>query len=348
MKRVLPVLLFVAGPSWAQALKPVATIGLPGPAGQRFDYLTMDYDDHYLLSAHLGPGILYVVDVRTNQLVKAISGFPEITGIEYIPGLKKVYTSDRGETKVGVVDLRQMRVIARIPLTDNPNGSTYAAEFGKLYVSTSGTEEAVIDVRTDALVKSFEFPGTGMPQYDSVGKKVYVNLHNGEIAEIDPASDTVAGQYSIAGCEHNHGLALDVEGRRAFVLCNGNDFMVVFDLDAHRSVARIPIPSGSDVVKFDPGLKRAYVACSSGFISVVEEQDPNHFLKLEDFPVEVNVHSLAVDVRTHRVYAPEQQEQGQPVSKIVVYEPEEGSAVPTSDPKASRSMPRKRLAQDFP
>src|SRR5262249_267061 len=150
---------------------------LPGAPGQRFDYLTVDYEDHYLLSAHLEPGILYVIDTKTNRLVQAIPGVPEITGVEYVPGLKKVYTSNRGQSQVGVVDLKQMQVIGRIPLTDKPNCSTYAEGFGKIYVSTYGTQEAVIDVRKDALVKSMQFTGTGVPQYDSVGKKVYVNLH---------------------------------------------------------------------------------------------------------------------------------------------------------------------------
>ena len=47
-------------------LKQVATIDLPGPAGKRFDYLTIDYDDGYLLSAHLGAGLL-VRDRSQNQ-----------------------------------------------------------------------------------------------------------------------------------------------------------------------------------------------------------------------------------------------------------------------------------------
>jgi DNA-binding beta-propeller fold protein YncE len=322
MRILLRVLLLfcVSGQVWGQTLKRVATIDLPGPVGQRFDYLTIDYEDHYLLSAHLGPGIMYVIDTRTNRLVKAIPGVPEITGLEYVPGLKKVYTSNRGENKVGVVDLKQMRLTGKIALTDKPNGSTYAEPFGKMYVSTYGTEEAVFDVRKDVQTKSLKFEGTGMPQYDSVGRKVYVNLHNGEIAEIDPASDSVVGKYPIANCERNHGLALDPTGRRAFVLCNGNRSFVVFDLDGHRAVANIPVPMGSDVVKFDPGLKRVYVACSSGAISVIQEDDPDHFRKLEDFPVETNVHSLAVDAETHRVYAPEEQEKGKPVARMVIYE----------------------------
>jgi len=76
----------------------------------------------------------------------------------------------------------------------------------------------------------------------------------------------------------------------------------------------------ADVVQFDPGLGRIYVACFSGAISVFQEDDPNHFRKLADFRVARKVHSLAVDIETHRVYAPEQEENGRPVARMVVYE----------------------------
>jgi DNA-binding beta-propeller fold protein YncE len=304
-------------------LKRVATIDLPGPVGQRFDYLTVDYEDHYVLSAHLGPGILYVIDARTNGLVRAIPGVPEITGLEYVPGLKKVYTSNRGETKVGVVDLNQMRIATRIAIGQKPNGSTYAEPFHKMYISTYGDEENIIDVQKDVVVKTLHFSeGTATPQYDAVGRKVFVNLHggNGAVAEVDPSSDVVLGRYPAPGCHSGHGMALDPTGRRAFILCNGNHVLTIFDLDRHRTVTTIPIPSNADVVKFDPGLKRVYAACASGAISVIQEDDPDHFRKLEDFHVEPNVHSLAVDVETHRVYAPEQEESGRPVARMVVYD----------------------------
>jgi hypothetical protein len=41
---------------------------------------------------------------------------------------------------------------------------------------------------------------------------------------------------------------------------------------------------------------------------------------LEDFPVQPKVHSLAVDTETHRVYVPEEEEDGKPVARMVVYE----------------------------
>jgi hypothetical protein len=67
--------------------------------------------------------------------VKAIPGVPEITGLEYVPGLRKVYTSDRGETKVGVVALDRMQVIKRIRIGQKPNGSAYAEPFAKMPVT---------------------------------------------------------------------------------------------------------------------------------------------------------------------------------------------------------------------
>jgi hypothetical protein len=306
-----------------QTLKQIAKFDLPGPEGQRFDYLTVDDEDHFLLSAHLGPGILYVIDLQSNKVVKAVPGLAGITGLEYVPGTHKVYTSDWGEEKIGIVDLQSMTVIKRLPTAAKPNGSTYASPFHKVYVSdTLGKAVAVVDVTKDEIVKTIEFASeTGMPQYDSSSRKVYVNLRNtNEVAEIDPATDTLLGKYPVDGCQFNHGMAIDPERQRAFLLCSGNRTFTVFALNTHKSVAHLPMPAGADVVKFDPGLRRIYVACSSGFISVFEEKDADHYQKLQDFPVEKMVHSLAVDLATHRVYAPEQEERGTPVARMVVYE----------------------------
>jgi hypothetical protein len=321
---LLGLSLIAARESAGQSLKRIGVIDLPGPKGQRFDYLTMDDEDHYLLSAHLGPGILYVIDVRTNAPVRAILGVPGITGLEYVPGLHKAYTSDWGEEKIGVVDLRRMEVVKRLPTAEKPNGSAYASEYRKVYVSdTNGKAVAIVDVDADSIVKTLQFKSeTGMPQYDSVAKKIYVNLRStNEIAEIDPATDTVVGIYPVAGCRYNHGMAIDSQHHRAFLLCAGNHRLTVLALDTHQSIAHFPLPQGADVVKFDSELGRAYAACSSGFISVIQEDDPGHFRKLEDFPVQRLVHSLAVDTATHRVYAPEQEEGGRPVARIVIYEP---------------------------
>ncbi len=313
----------VSAQSAPALLKQVATIDLPGPKGKRFDYLTIDDPDHYLLSAHLAAGLLYVIDMQTNQLVKAIPDVPGAEGVEFVPELGKVYTSDWYENAIGVIDLKQMKVIKKIPTESKPDGSTYAAPFHKLYVSDErGKAEAIVDVREDKIIKTLHFESeTGMPQYDPASRRVYLNLQDQNVlAEIDPATDTVVGRYPVGKCKGNHGMALDVEHSLAFLACEENNLMAVFDLKKHEAIAFLPLAEDPDVIKFDPGLGRIYVACGSGAISVFKEDDPAHFRKLGDFPVQKKVHSLAVDEKTHRVYTPEEQENGKPAAKMIVYE----------------------------
>ena len=153
-------------------LRRVTEFEVPGPPGKRFDYLTIDPDDHYLISAHLAAGQTYVIDLRTNKVVATVADTPGAEGVEYVSELKKFYTSNAGDNTIGVVDLRQMKVVKKLPTERKPDGSAYAAPFHKLYVSDErGKAEAIVDVTKDEIVKTLHFNSeTGMPQYDSVAR----------------------------------------------------------------------------------------------------------------------------------------------------------------------------------
>ena len=306
-----------------QTLKEITKFDLPGPAGKRFDYLTIDEDDHYLISAHLAADQTYVIDLTTNKVVATVRDTPGAEGVEYVPDQRKFYTSNAHDNTIGVVDLKQMKVIKKLRTESKPDGSTYAGPFHKLYVSDErGKAEAIVDVTNDEIVKTLRFDSeTGMPQYDPVARKVYVNLQDQNIfAVIDPSTDEVVGRYPVGKCKGNHGMALDPEHHRAFLSCEGNELMTVFDLDKNTPVAFLPLAGGPDVIKFDPGLQRIYVACYTGAISVFHEDDADHYRKLEDFRVQHAVHTVAVDLKTHRLYTPEQEEDGKSVARMVVYE----------------------------
>ena len=304
-------------------LRKLTEFDLPGPGGKRFDYLTVDAEDHYLLSAHLAAKQTYVIDLKTNKVIATITDTPGAEGVEYVPKFKKFYTSNAYDNTIGVVDLKEMKVVKKLKTEAKPDGSTYAAPFHKLYVSDEhGKAEAVVDVSKDEIIKTLHFDSeTGMPQYDPIARKVYVNLQDQDIfAVIDPAIDEVVGRYPVGRCKGNHGMALDPEHHRAFLSCEGNELMTVFDLDKHAPIAFLPLAADPDVIKFDSGLGRIYVACYSGAISIYHEDDADHYRKLEDFRVQHAVHSLAVDLETHKVYTPEQEEDGKPVARMVVYE----------------------------
>ena len=110
-------------------LRKITAFDLPGPGGKRFDYLTIDEDDHYLISAHQ----TYVIDLRTNCVVAIVTNTPGAEGVEYVSELKKFYTSNAHDDTIGVVDLKQMKVIKKLKTESKPDGSTYAAPFHKLF-----------------------------------------------------------------------------------------------------------------------------------------------------------------------------------------------------------------------
>src|SRR5438552_16332364 len=84
-----------------RTLKKITAFDLPGPGGKRFDYLTIDEDDHYLISAHLAADQTYVIDLRTNRVVVVVTNTPGAEGVEYVSELKKFYTSNAHDDTIG-------------------------------------------------------------------------------------------------------------------------------------------------------------------------------------------------------------------------------------------------------
>src|SRR5438270_13708809 len=161
-------------------LRQIASIELPGPKGKRFDYLTIDPSRHLLFSTHLGAGLLYAIDLKTNKLVKTFKDLPGIEGVEIAADVKKAYTSNWLENKIGVIDLVQMKLIRKIPTESKPDGIAYAPEFHKIYVSDERAHaEAAVDTRKDAIITTLHFQSeTGNPRYDPISKRIYVNLQD--------------------------------------------------------------------------------------------------------------------------------------------------------------------------
>ena len=152
--------------------------------------------------------------MRLKQTNEVDPGLQGITGLEYVPGLHKVYTSDWREEKIGVVDLRTMSVVKRLPTESKPNGMAYATPFRKVYVvNTLGRAVSIIDVDKDEIVKVLRFNSeAGTPGYDALRS-------TNEVAEIDASTDRMIDRYPVEGCVFDHGMAVDSEHHRAFLLC---------------------------------------------------------------------------------------------------------------------------------
>ena len=286
----------------------------------RLDYQSLDSDKGRLYIAHLGSDLMTVFDVNKQIVIGDVKDLKRVHGVLAVPELHRVYASATGSNELAIIDDTTLQVIARAPAGEYPDGVAYASKANKIYVSDlPGKTDTVIDAKTNQVVTTIALGGgAGNTQYDSVSEHIFVTVHGqNELAEIDPNKDKVIGRYPLPGCSGSHGLNIDSEHRLAFVACEKNAKLAVFDLDAKKMTAIHTVGADPDVLAFDKGFSRLYVSAESGVISIFDERGKS-LVKIGEGFFAANAHSVAVDSRTHRVYFPLQNVGGKPVLRIAL------------------------------
>jgi len=300
-------------------LRTLRDVPLSGGA-TRFDYQSFDPNIGRLYIAHLGDGALTVFDTNKELVVGDVRDLPRVHGLIAVPDVHRIYASATGSNELAVIDDSTLQIVARVPAGDYPDGIAYATKVKKLYVSDlHGKTDTVIDANTNQRLTTIKLGGgAGNTQYDSVSEHIFVTVHGqNQLAEIDPTKDQVVARYAIAGCSEPHGLLIDSEHQLAFIACEDNAKLAVFDLEAKKMTAIHSVGADPDVLAFDKGFGRLYVSAESGVITIFDEHGRN-LEKVGEGLFAPNAHSVAVDSKTHRVYFPLQNVGGKPVLRIAV------------------------------
>jgi YVTN family beta-propeller protein len=305
-------------PADATIFRSIVDVPLPGSAS-RFDYQSLDATSGRLFVAHMGADQVIVFDTRTQQVIKTVEGIQTPTGVLAVPELGRIFVAAAGSHDVAVIDAESLEVIAQIGHIGFPDGLDYAPAAKQVFVSDeSGGGELVIDGTTDEVVTTIDIGGqAGNTHYDPGSGCILVAVQSvNQLAVIDPTTDRLVARYDIdADCQSPHGFVIDAPQRRAFVTCEDNAILVIVDLETMAATATYPVGEGPDVLAFDPGWRRLYVASEAGVISVFDEQGT------ELNPVgecqASHAHSVAVDPVTHQIYLPLENVDGKPVLRVL-------------------------------
>ena len=303
-------------------LQTIADIPLPGGT-TRFDYQSLDPLTHRLFVAHLGAGMVTVVDVQSKRVVANVTDVAGVHGVLVIPELGRVYASATDAHQIVVIDEQTLQVLTRIPAGTYPDGLAYVPARHEVFVSDeAGGSDLVIDTQTNRLVATIPLGGeAGNTQYDPVSGHIYVDVQTqNALAAIDPATNAVVARYPLTGCTHDHSLLIDASQRLAFVACDGNATLLLLDLGTMQVLERQPVGDSPDVLALDGGSHLLYVASESGVLSVFDEQT-RALRKIGEGYVAADAHSVAVDPATHALYLPLQEVNGRPVLRIARFLP---------------------------
>jgi YVTN family beta-propeller protein len=291
-------------PQLSQAQTYVAdkTIALPGDGG--YDYLAVDQVNRRLYVSH-GTSV-HVIDLATEQPVGAVNNMKGVHGIAIVNKLNRGFISDGKANAVVAFDLKTLKVIATIALTDasGPDAIMYDPYSNHVFsFNGESNNSSVIDPATLKQVGTVALGGA--PEFSVAdGKgKIYNNLEDkSSLNVIDSKTMKVIKNYPLAPCGGPTGLALDATNQRLFTVCRENKGVSVVDINTGKVITTLPIGAGVDAVAYDPQTKLIFCSCGDGTTTLIKQKSADDYSVVQVLKTTDRARTMALDPQTHKIY----------------------------------------------
>jgi DNA-binding beta-propeller fold protein YncE len=267
-----------------------------------WDYLSIDPGARRLYVSHATKVV--VIDIDHNAVVGEIADTPGVHGVALAPDLERGLTSNGGENKAGIVDLKTLQTLSKVDTDKGPDGMLYDPGQQEFYTFNGrGQSATVISAKSSTVVATI--PLGGRPEFaavDVAAGRIYDNLEDkSEVAVIDTTTHQVLNRWPIAPGEEASGMAIDTVHHRLFLGCH-NQMMAMMDSTTGKVLATVPIGQGVDANAFDPGTQFAFASCGDGTVTVAKEETPDTLTVVQTLATERSARTLALDPTTHRIY----------------------------------------------
>jgi len=298
---LLPIYLFLSATAYAATgYQVINKLPLGGEGG--WDYITADSTNHRL---YLSRGThVMVVDTETNKLLGDIPETPGVHGIALAPELSRGFTSNGKANTASIFDLQTFQVIGQVKTGENPDAILYDPVTKRVFTFNGKSKDAtVFDAVSEKVLETISLGGK--PEFATSDNKgnVFVNIEDtNELVELDSAKLTITRRHSLAPCNEPTGMAIDIEHHRVFSVCR-NKLMTVYDINAGKMTATVPIGEGADGSVFDVERGIAFSSNGEGTLTLVRESSPGKFAA-ETVKTKRGARTITLDPATHKIYLP--------------------------------------------
>jgi len=274
---------------------------IPVTADDGWDYINIDSATQRLFISR--GSHVQVLDLKTGQLAGDIPATDGVHGIALAPEFGRGFTSNGRAATVTIFDLKTLATIGVAKTDPGPDAILYDPASKRVFTMNgrSGTTTA-IDAATGNVAGTLPLGGRiEFAVADGAGH-VYANLEDkSELVEFDSQKLVLMNTWPVAPCEGPSGLAIDREHSRLFLGC-GNKLMTIVDGQSGKVITTVPIGSGVDANRFDPGTQLAFSSNGEGTLTVVHEDTPDTFTVVGNVPTLPRARTMEVDLTNHHVY----------------------------------------------
>jgi DNA-binding beta-propeller fold protein YncE len=304
----------------------VQEIPLPHVEG-RIDHFTFDAKRKRVIGAALGNNTVEVVDTFASRDIHSIPGAANPQGVAFAGELNQLFVANGADGKLRIYDGESFALLKTVAIGEDADNVRYDPKERKIYVAYGGDDAggiAVIDARSgarledaaklDAHPESFQVASSKSVIYANIATKAKVVL-------IDRTTHQVT-EWPLKTGKANYPMALDEADHRLFVVTRKPAQLVVLDTETGAMIASVPCVHDSDDVYYDTGRKRIYAPGGEGFLSVIQQVDPDHYQPLAKVPTTVGARTGLWYEKRDRLYlaVPATAKQG---AALWVYSPED-------------------------
>jgi DNA-binding beta-propeller fold protein YncE len=291
-------------------LEPVGEIELPAHQGSGgFDHAAVHGRLGRLYVAHTANNAIDIIDCASHTYRGSIRGLEAVAGALVCEEQDLVFTSNRGESTIGMFAVDQEAHLTKVKVGLKPNGLAYDPGRRLLIAANVGEPSrpgsfsiSVVDVGARAMIADIPVPGrTRWSIFDAETGWFYVNISDPpQIVVVDSAKpDRVAHAFTV-GAAGPHGLDLDAATRRLFCACDDKT-LIALDCRSGRELARAPLAGGPDVIFFNQERRHLYVASGDPGVVEVFETDGLHLV--QSVRTGPGAHTIGFDQSRNTVYA---------------------------------------------
>jgi len=267
-----------------EPLTAAGIVPMPGVEG-RIDHLAVDLAGKRLFVAALGNDTVEVVDTSGLRVIKSISGLHEPQGIRFLPDRNRVVVANGGDGSTVFYDGTTFAPVRAAKTSGDADNVRYDPKTGRVYVgygdgalgSFDPDGKPLGDVKLAGHPESF--------QLESSGPRIFVNVPSaGHVAVLDRDKQTVTATWRVTAAGANYPMALDEANRRLFLGCRRPAKLLVYDTQSGTFVTAVDIVGDTDDLFYDSTQKRLYVIGGEGLITVLEQQDADHYRLVQKIP----------------------------------------------------------------
>ena len=289
-----------AQPSGSAEFTVVDRYNVGGEGG--WDLLAFDTKHHRLFisrSTHV-----QVIDADSGKVIGDIPGTEGVHAIALADDLNVGFTSNGKSNSVTVFDLNTLNVIETIKISGlNPDVILYEPKSKHIFTFNGHSANAtVIDAITHKEINTISLPGKPELAVSDKTGNVFVNIEDkNEIVVIDSGSDKILKSFPLGSGIEPTGLAIDKEHNRLFSVC-ANNKMEISDSETGKIVSEVDIGARPDSAAFDSSLGLAFSSNGNGTLTIVKENDTEHFSVLQNVITQKGARTMAYDSDNHRAF----------------------------------------------